>query len=352
MAFDVNSTYTMLQAIEQAYAPNTFFRDTFFPNVETFTTNYVLMDIQKGGRPLAPFVSRNGNTVNMQREGRKTNMYEPPILAPSRTINTKDVEMRGLGENIVSTKTPAERAMELRTRDLVDLQDMIVRRHEWECAQAMLFGKFDITGYAANGTAVVTDTVTYTDFTQKKTLSGADMWSNPTTATPRDVLQEAYQAISQNANLLPDYVVMNSKTATALLKCKQTQDFLLRPQVNLNLMSIAPKVLSTSVTLFGVITELGNLPIYVYDATYTDDAGTAQPFIPDGYVVMGISGRGKQLFAAITQLEGNGEFKTYASAFVPKVWDDIESNTKKLAVSSAMLPVPATYDDWYTLKVM
>ena len=67
---------------------------------------------------------------------------------------------------------------------------------------------------------------------------------------------------------------------------------------------------------------------------------------------MGISGRGKQLFAAITQLEGNGEFKTYASAFVPKVWDDIESNTKKLAVSSAMLPVPATYDDWYTLKVM
>ena len=47
MAFDVNSTYTMLQAIEQAYAPNTFFRDTFFPNVETFTTNYVLMDIQK-----------------------------------------------------------------------------------------------------------------------------------------------------------------------------------------------------------------------------------------------------------------------------------------------------------------
>ena len=52
MAFDVNSTYTMLQAIEQAYAPNTFFRDTFFPNVETFTTNYVLMDIQKGGRRL------------------------------------------------------------------------------------------------------------------------------------------------------------------------------------------------------------------------------------------------------------------------------------------------------------
>ena len=39
MAFDVNSTYTMLQAIEQAYAPNTFFRDSLDGHMMVFVSS-------------------------------------------------------------------------------------------------------------------------------------------------------------------------------------------------------------------------------------------------------------------------------------------------------------------------
>ena len=349
MAFDINSTYSLLQVMDQAFPPATLFRDTFFPNSETFASEFVLLDSRKGSRKLAPFVAHGGQPVNVAREGFKTRQYVPPMIAPSRATSTADISSRAFGESVISSRTPAERAQELRVRDLMELQDMIVRRIEWMCVQSMLFGKFDVTGLTADGGVTITDTVTYDAFTQKKTLSGTNVWSSAA-AKPYGDIVDMYKTIAQNAGYVPDVVVMSSKTAQVFIENGEVQKYLLSPADSLKLMDVKPRVLNTSVTLFGTIGALNGLQIYAYDAGYVNESGTFEQYVPDGYVIMGRSGKGKQLFGAITQLENDAQWRTYEGAYVPKVWADVNGNSEKISVSSRAIPAPGSYDDWYTLK--
>ena len=49
---------TMMGVIRKMPPAHTFFRNTFFTEEKTFTTETVDMDFKKGARKLAPFVSR------------------------------------------------------------------------------------------------------------------------------------------------------------------------------------------------------------------------------------------------------------------------------------------------------
>ena len=50
MSISLFETRTMLQALEEMKAPRTFLIQSFFPNVETFATESVDIDIVKGKR--------------------------------------------------------------------------------------------------------------------------------------------------------------------------------------------------------------------------------------------------------------------------------------------------------------
>ena len=57
---------------------------------------------------------------------------------------------RSPGESLYSGKTPAERAVEKIADDFKELQEKIVRREEWMCAQAIFTGKIPIVGEGIN----------------------------------------------------------------------------------------------------------------------------------------------------------------------------------------------------------
>lgn len=136
-----------------------------------------------------------------------------------------------------------------------------------------------------------------------------------------------------------------------MLKNEDLLKYLLRPSDQLKVATFAPRIESDAVTNMGAFMDMNGLQVYAYDAVYEDETGTLQQYIPDGYVIMARKNIGSQLFGAITQLEQNGEFKTYEGAYVPKVWADMNSDTKKIRLATRCVPKPDCVDDWYTLKV-
>ncbi|WP_425057625.1 hypothetical protein SCACP_21420 [Sporomusa carbonis] len=354
MPININDTRLLLAALGQSYPPSTLLRDTFFPNIQTFPTKTVMMDYRKGNRMMAPFVTKGVSGVNVERGRFTTKEYEPPMMAPQRPTTVADIENRAFGENVFSSRTPEQRAMELRARDMAELQDMNTRRIEWMCAQLMLFGQFEAAGYADDGKTQIIDTITYSDWTQKLTLTGSDCWLATDGKTPQgdpySVLEEMSQTISRNSGRIPEVAIFSYKTKNALINNPSLQKILMIPsRDNMTLMSIQPRITVPGVVRVGIIESL-NLELYAYDGIYQDDNGTIQQYIPDGYVIMGVPGRGSQLFGAITQLENDEEFRTYEGAYVPKVWSEKGKDVRMIRVASKCVPKPEFIDDWYTLK--
>lgn len=119
---------------------------------------------------------------------------------------------------------------------------------------------------------------------------------------------------------------------------------------NLALLSIQPRLVRPELMRVGYISAL-NLDIYAYDGGYEDEDGTFTPYIPDDHMIIGIPGRGKRLYGAVTQLEADRQYYTYEGQYIPKVTVDLESDTSSLAMSSRCVVCPEWMDDWAVLKV-
>lgn len=348
---DYTSTYQILQAIDRSFKPTTFFRDTFFPDTQTFYTPTVLMDYRKGTRKMAPFVSKNGGSVNVAREGFKTAEYEPPMISPARAMSIADISGRGFGENVISSITPEQRAQQLMARDISELIDMIVRREEWMCAQTLLKAGFTAAGYTDDGKEKIEDAVNFGEFKHKKTLSSTnEKWDSPS-ADIYGTITDMYKTVAIDSGSNPDILVTTQKTMGYIIKNDDVLKWLLRPADQMKLMTINPNGVQDDLsTNWGAITSLNNLQLVTYDGVYVDDDGQMQQYIPDGYVILAKRGLGSRLFGAVTQLEQDGKYYTYEGQYVPKVWSDIAGDSQKIRVASKCVPKPNDIDDWYVLK--
>lgn len=344
MPININDTRTMLPGLERSFPPSTLLRDTFFPTPVTFVTETVDMDYKKGGRQLSPFVAGDSSGVNVKRTGFDTKNYKPPMMMPKRPITRDTIGNRSFGEAVYSTKTPDQRAMEIRIADLFDFRNMNTRTVEWMCSQLMINGSIEIHGYADDGETYLVDTITY-DWTQKDTLTGTDTWDNAGADIYGD-LKFMHSTVSRNSGINPGVAVLPSNVEDYILNNTGMQKKLdIR---NMYIANIQPRVVAPGVRYFGTITAL-DLQLWVYDGIYQDKTGIHQ-YIPNDHVIMGVTGRGSQLFGAITQLE-NGNWVTYEGRDVPKVWTEEGKDVQMIRLASRCVPKPESVDDWYTLKV-
>lgn len=350
MAIDFTKTTTLLGVVEQNYPPNTVLVDTFFPLEDTFTTDSVQIEYRKGSRMLAPYIVPGGHGVNMARTGSTLREYTPPMTAPKRPTTVEQIMQRGFGETIYSPKTPAQRAAELMARDLIELTDMNIRRQEYMAAQLLTTGQCVCEGYADDGTTELVDTFILDGFTNKVTKSDTETWDNAG-AKILDHIADMSETITDNANMVPTVAFMARNVAKYMLNNKQIMDYLAIPsRDNLRLMNFAPQIVNPAVTRFGYIEAL-NLDLYVYSGGYTDKDGTLQRFIPDDYFIMGIKGKGRRLYGAITQLEDDHQWHSYAGKYIPRVYTDIQNDIKELRVASRCIMIPESVDDFGVIKV-
>ncbi len=344
MMIDIKDTIALASAVERFKAPARFLLDTFFPIVPTVATSEVIqIDSRKGTRRLAPVIVRGAKGVNMMRDGFDSRFYRAPLMAPSFVLDPAKVSVRGFGEGMYSTVSPAQRAAEQQARDLAELQAMIINRKNKMAADILTTGKCVIEGYADDGATVVNDTI---DFGWDQALTPSVSWDNAD-AKILDDMESASEMIQESAGIVPTIAVVGKNVAKYILANNQIQKDLAVPnRENLTLMSLAPTYINPQVQFIGKIAGL-NLEIYKDAETYTADDGSAKSFIPDDDMIIAVPGRGRQLHAAVTLLNGdhNG-FNSFAAPYVPYYAGNEYDQELKLTMYSRCVLAPEFVDDW------
>lgn len=337
------TTIEMMEAIEISRPCNNFLTRTFFQIPETHVSEKIEVDVRKGKRRLAPFVSpRRGGKV-MTREGFETKFIRTPKIAPERILTTDDITKRSIGENIYSRDTPEERADKLLAKDLLELNESIERRKEWEARQVILGGGFDVVDQD-EGLDIHVDY----GFENREVLLGNDMWSNEA-SDPDSILLEKKLEILKESGMNPNMMIGDAETIRLYLNHPKVQKQ--ANILNIKDADIKPRVVDDNITYYGRIASL-DLDIYSFDDWFADDeTNQEEAMIPRGTIILANSnGIGRMHYGAVTQIEEDG-FKTYEAEIVPKYIIDDKNDTETLRLTSRPIPVPDDVASWYVLVV-
>ena len=342
---------TMMGVIRKLPPVHTFFRSTFFSHEKTFVTKSVDMDYKKGARKLAPFVSREIGGKIIPNTGYTTETYTPPFIAPDKVTTIDDILDRQPGESLYSGRTPAQRAVIQMSEDFTDLREMILRREEWMCAQAMLTGKIVVLGEG------VKDTIDFR-FTNLLDISkdAKRKWKGGTAQNKYADLKAWHEKVQKEGFTNCNVCIMASDVVTEFLVDEQIQKLL--DVKNYALAVIKPTQKENNVTYIGTIHELG-LDLYQYNEWYVDDwtdpANPVElPMVPAGTLMMAsTNARFSMYYGAIHILNQRTEkWETVAGKYVPDTFIKKRPDRRFLSLQSAPVPVPHEVDSWITVKVM
>lgn len=114
---------------------------------------------------------------------------------------------------------------------------------------------------------------------------------------------------------------------------------------------IKPTELTEYVTNLGAFNFKGRvLDILISDGGYEDEDGTDKAYIDDGSVIITAPNVGRGLYGAITQMERDEEFHTYAGKRVPQHVADVPHQIKETKVACSPLMVPKRKNPWCVAK--
>jgi len=338
MSISLYETRTMLQIVQQLKRPKTFLLETFFPGFRQFDTLNVDIDIYKGKRRMAPFVSPVVEGKPVEKLGYTTNSYKPPYIKPKMPTTAQELLNRQPGQVSYGTQSLPERAAAELGRELGDLLDQITRREEWMAAQALNGGIVSVVGDGVN------DTI---DFqmaaTHKVTNSGGALWTAVGTSHPITDLTTWARLCAQDSGLVPNVVVMGSDVANAFINHADikgnTGQF---SSVKVSLGQINPQLLPNGVSFLGTITAPSlNVDVFVYDEWYISDSdGLEYPMVPVNKLFMGsTNAQNSKLYGAIQDMEAVEELGSSMIAVprFPKSWVTKDPSIRWLMIQSASL---------------
>jgi hypothetical protein len=348
MNLDLYRTTTMLQAVQKMHPLRKFFTTNFFPGVNTFVTEDVIFDYKKGKRPMAPFVAPRRGGITVARDGFKTKKYTAPKIAPQRILTLDDLVTRGIGENVFSQRTPAQRQAELLGRDLSELDDMISRRLEWMARELLLGKPIVVKGFIDKlDSDFVEDEIDF-GFTNKVALSGAALWDQATSTKYKNLTDWRLNVIKSSGSA-PTMAIFGQGAWEEFRTDPEIKEMLDQQNATLALMN--PSVIDEALTYCGKLPGLG-LELYTYNDWFIDDAGVEQPFIPDDHVILARKNLGSFSYGAVTQMEADGQFHTYEGTRIPKSWADQNAEARMLRLTSRPIPIPEDVDGWFVAKVL
>lgn len=349
MEYSIFDPRTMGKVVARMPAVHTFFKTTFFRNVQTFDTERVDVDFKKGNRKLAPFVHRRIGGKTVPNTGYEAKTYTPPMVAPDKVTTVGDLLKRMPGENPYSGKSPAERAVEKMAADFKELDEMITRREEWMCAQAIFTGTIPIIGEGIN------EVIDF-KFTNKETITTAAKKWSADGADPIADLKRWRKTVQKNGFVNCDVCVMADDVVAAFLKNATVQKML--DTKGYDLAVIKPRQLPNGATYVGTLHAEG-LDIYTYNEWFLDDwtnptAPEQKPLVPDGTLaLLSTVAEYSMYYGAVTLAdEQTKEIFTVEGARVPDSWIARKPIRRFLQLTSNPLPVPHEVDSWFIAKVL
>ena len=357
---DIYDTYYMLAAVEELPVEQTFFRNRYFPTnaaMDIFATDRVLADYKEETRKYAPFVVPRIGSIPGSREGFKTAELEPANISISMPLTLDQLKGRGFGESLMSGMTPEDRAAQYLIRDLQELSNRISRTEEALAVQTMI----------DNG-AIMRHRTDRADVYEDVGVHFYDGENNPAQFTPASAwTHSTYDSGTGKwtpGNWYPDICAMiamltrKGRPVRDLILASDVGDFLTEDGWILWMLDnrraemgqIAPSELTEFVWQIGTFNFKGRrLPLLVSDGTYEKD-GVDTPYVPNGTVIVTAPNCGRGLYGAVTQMEQDGDFHTYAGTRVPQHIFTIRPPAKETQLTSRPLFVPIRSNPWVVAK--
>lgn len=315
--------------------------DGFFPETDEQETKKIYFDKETVSRRVTPFVApvRSGRVV--ERRGFETDSFEPAYVKDKRVFEPDEfVEVRRAGERIGGEMSPASRRDQALTREMDDQREMFARREEQMAAELLRTGAVTV-----QGDGFPTRNVDFQrDASLTVTESGTDLWSD-SAANPVDLLEDYAQLMADaNGGAATDVVMAQNVWQVARTK-QAVKDALNREfaqQSNIELGPMAGKV--------RLIGQLGDFRIWVYTATYIDESGSTQKFVPDNYLYM-VNAEdlmGVRTYGIIRDEDAGLE----SLRFFEKSWTEEDPSVRYLLFQSAPLLVPYRVDCTLSAQVL
>ncbi|EEZ0587018.1 hypothetical protein EY777_19305 [Escherichia coli] len=169
---NIFDTSVLVQVVPNLKTSQNWLLDRFFPNVVTYETEEVAIDVDVGLRRMAPFVSPLVEGKLVESRKYQTNTFKPAYIKDKRAPDLRKPIRRQISERIGGEYTAAEREMLNLQFEMTDQIDMINRRLEWMAASALVSGTVTVAGEGYE--TQVVDFGRASDLTI--TLSGSDKW--------------------------------------------------------------------------------------------------------------------------------------------------------------------------------
>lgn len=352
---DIYSTYYMLAAVRAMRPEHTFFKRRYFPTnvqMDVFGTSKVLADYKEESQKMAPFVLPRIGSLPVGRDGFSTYELEPGNISISIPLTVDQLQKRGFGEALMSEATPADRARMLLINDLRELSSRISRTEEWLAIQTMI-----------NNGCTMRHQTDREDVYEDVKVQFYDGRNNPAVFTPTEAWKHSTMVSGswEIGNWYWDICAMikmltsRGLPARELLVSSDVGAFLMEdPWIiaaldnrRMEMGRIAPEVLTEYVTDLGVINFNGRrLDILVSDGTFQDSTKKDTPYVPNGTVIVTAPNCGRGLYGAVTQLENDGQYHTYAGTRVPQHIFTIRPPAKETQLSCRPLFVPVQASPW------
>mgnify|MGYP001573284729 CR=1 FL=1 len=326
---DIFDSQTMLEMINEseAFKPKQFLSMNFFPVSMNIEGDTVIIDIFKGKRRVAPFVSPKVEGKLIEKRGYTTRTIKVPYLKPKMLTTAVDLLKRFPGQIPFGMgRSGQEYASEQLGRDLEELMDMIRRRYEVMSSQALVDGKIIVKG---DGIDQEIDFLR--DPSHEIALVGTDAWDDAASDPIGDILEWKI-LVQEDSGLTPDVLILGDEALSALLNNEKAQKLLFSFREH-GIATLNRIEMAEGSTFYG---QIHGINIVSYHDWYLDDLSVSTPYIPSKKAIMAVSGvrsDNATHFAAIQDLKAG----LVATPMFPKSWEIEDPSGQMVMVQSAPL---------------
>jgi len=247
----------------------------FFANTDIHGQNIVEFDKSKFKNGIAPFVAPMVNGKPIQVAGFSNYIFKLPTMKPSGAITNEDIAKRPFGVTVYDEVAKNARARDLVNTKVADNEDRIDVRLEAMRADVLFNGSLTVVGDGYD------TTITFPrDTANTVVLTGGDLWSATSTATPGDDIDTFLEILAANG-----------KTGTHIIGRPNVVKYLVdavKTETDFRRVENGGLAFQSFLTVNGAIyygTYKG-VEIWGYSGVYKDSTGATAYMIPDKKIVM------------------------------------------------------------------
>jgi len=314
------------RAVEQIKTPPKMLQDLIFKNRHPNPTDTIEIDIMKGGKKLAPFVTDLEGGKIISGSTRESRVIKTPRIRLKEPLTAKKLlGERGVGQTYYAGGiSDINQAMNQKIAwENRELKNRILNRIEWMAAQA-LTGKMTV---AQDNIAFQVDYLM--PAANKITLGSGVTWAAGDTGNPLDNIQSWTDQIVNDLGYGPDILICGINAAAALRKKVAADEWF-------DVRRVSAGTFNWNMTS-NYMGNLGGISVYRYGSLYEDASGADQNLIdPDKVYLVATSARFSIEFGIILDLDAGA---TVVGEMFAKNWKTKDPSVLWNLIESRPLPV-------------